>query len=89
MQHGIGKGRTRDDHRQVANGLYASYAKGRDLRRLEAIVGREAMSDDDRRMLDFADAFEKEIVHQGIERRSIVDTLDRSLALLKRFGVVS
>ncbi|HSP16557.1 MAG TPA: V-type ATP synthase subunit B [Thermoanaerobaculia bacterium] len=88
MQRGIGKGRTREDHREIANALYAQYAKGRDLRRLEAIVGREGMSDDDRKMLDFASAFEAEIVHQGSERRGIGETLDRSQALLQRFGLV-
>jgi V/A-type H+-transporting ATPase subunit B len=85
MQRGIGDGRTRADHRQIANAIYAGYARGRDLRRLEAIVGRDGMSAGDTRMLDFADAFEREIVHQGAERRGIADTLDRSRALLGRF----
>lgn len=87
MQRGIGEGRTRADHRAIANALYAGYAKGRDLRRLEAIVGRDGMSAADGRVLDFADAFEQEIVHQGGERRPVADTLDRSLALLGRFGL--
>jgi V/A-type H+-transporting ATPase subunit B len=87
MQRGIGQGRTRGDHRSIANALYAHYAKGRDLRRLEAIVGREGMGAADTRLLDFAEAFEREIIHQGAERRTVVDTLDRSLALLGRFGL--
>lgn len=87
MQRGIGEGRTRADHRDVANALYMHYAEGRDLRRLEAIVGREGLSDADRRMLDFADAFEREIVNQGPARRTIDETLDASRALLGRFGV--
>jgi len=87
MQRGIGKGRTREDHRAVANALYMHYADGRDLRRLEAIVGREGLGEADRRMLDFADAFEHEIVHQGDLRRTIVETLDASRALLERFGL--
>jgi V/A-type H+-transporting ATPase subunit B len=85
MQRGIGKGRTREDHRGIANALYMNYATGRDLRRLEAIVGREGMSDADRHVLDFADAFEREIVHQGSERRGIGETLDVSKRLLARF----
>jgi V/A-type H+-transporting ATPase subunit B len=89
MARGIGTGRTREDHRQTADALYAHYATGRDLRRLEAIVGRDAMSDDDKRLLDFADAFEQDIVHQGTERRSISATLDRSRALLERFALVT
>jgi len=87
MQRGIGKGRTREDHRAIANALYMHYASGRDLRRLEAIVGREGMSDDDRHMLDFAEAFEREIVHQGSVRRSIEETLDASRRLLEKFGL--
>jgi V/A-type H+-transporting ATPase subunit B len=89
MQRGIGKGRTREDHRDVANALYMHYASGRDLRRLEAIVGRDGMSEPDRRMLDFAEAFEREIVHQGDARRSINETLDLSRALLDKFGLLA
>lgn len=87
MQRGIGKGRTRDDHRDIANALYMHYAKGRDLRRLEAIVGRDGMTDSDKMMLDFAAAFEQQIVCQGTERRSINETLDRSRTLLEKFGL--
>jgi len=89
MQRGIGAGRTREDHRAIANALYMNYASGRDLRRLEAIVGREGMSNADRKMLDFADAFEHEIVHQGTVRRAIGETLDASRGLLERFGLVT
>ena len=89
MQRGIGKGRTRADHRQIANAIYSHYARGRDLRRLESIVGREGMAAADTRLLDFADAFERDIVHQGPERRSIDETLERSRALLGRFELAS
>jgi V/A-type H+-transporting ATPase subunit B len=88
MQRGIGKGHTREDHRDVANALYMHYASGRDLRRLEAIVGREGMSEPDQRMLDFAEAFEREIIHQGDARRSVNETLDLSRALLQKFGLL-
>ncbi len=75
MNLGIGEGKTREDHRAVANQLYAAYAQGRDLRRLVAIVGEEALSDTDRRYLHFADDFEKHIIGQGNTGRSIEDTL--------------
>ncbi|GAB4280144.1 MAG: ATP synthase subunit B [Coriobacteriia bacterium] len=75
MNLGIGEGKTREDHRAVANQLYASYAQGRDLRRLVAIVGEEALSETDRRYLRFADDFEDRIVGQGQEGRSIEETL--------------
>jgi V/A-type H+-transporting ATPase subunit B len=82
MNLGIGEGKTREDHRAVANQLYAAYAQGRDLRRLVAIVGEEALSDTDRRYLRFADDFEKTIIGQGQEGRSIEDTLNVSWELL-------
>ena len=75
MNLGIGEDKTRDDHRGVANQLYAAYAQGRDLRRLVAIVGEEALSDADRRYLRFADDFESRIVGQGDEGRTIEETL--------------
>jgi V/A-type H+-transporting ATPase subunit B len=85
MQKGIGEGRTRQDHRAIANRLYSFYARGRDLRRLEMIVGREGMTAEDRQMLGFADAFEMEFVHQGAVRRTVGETLDIGLSLIERF----
>jgi len=86
MQSGIGEAHTRKDHRKTADLLYKYYAKGRDLRRLEAIVGRDGMSESDKLTVDFADSFEKEFVNQGTERRNISDTLDTGMELLKRFN---
>lgn len=77
MNQGIGKGRTREDHRGIADQLYASYAQGKDVRSLSAIVGEEALSDNDKRYLRIADRFEKMFVKQGIyEDRTIEQTLD-------------
>jgi V/A-type H+-transporting ATPase subunit B len=87
MQKGIGEGLTRADHRTVSNHLYKYYAKGRDLRRLEAIVGRDGMTKADILMLDFADAFEKEFVGQGMTRRTVFETLDAGLELMKKFSL--
>ena len=75
MNLGIGPGKTREDHRNAADQLYASYADGRDLRRLVAIVGEEALSDLDRDYLKFADHFEKRFISQGNVDRSIETTL--------------
>ncbi|MDY0087656.1 MAG: V-type ATP synthase subunit B [Coriobacteriia bacterium] len=82
MNLGIGEGKTRNDHRAVANQLYAAYAQGRDLRKLVAIVGEEALSDNDRAYLRFADEFEKRIVGQGEEGRTIEETLAISWELM-------
>ncbi|HOJ34652.1 MAG TPA: V-type ATP synthase subunit B [Candidatus Hydrogenedentes bacterium] len=82
MNNGIGEGRTRADHRQLANQLYASYAHGRDIRRLMSIVGEEALGELDRKYLAFARAFEQQMIHQGESRRTIEETLDLGWRLL-------
>ncbi len=77
MNLGIGPERTREDHKQVSDQLYANYAEGRDLRGLVAIVGEEALSDRDKRLLTFAAEFESRFVRQKRdEDRSINGTLD-------------
>ncbi len=86
MQHGIGPGRTREDHRKIANSLYRYYSKGRDLRKLEAIVGREGLSESDRLMLDFSLVFESEFINQT-ERRTIDETLDKGLEIMEKFSL--
>ena len=83
MDAGIGKGRTREDHKQVSDQLYAAYAEGKDVRGLVAIVGKEALSDRDRKMLEFADRFEQEFIRQGAEEdRTIEQTLEIGWTLL-------
>ena len=77
MNAGIGPGLTREDHKAVSDQCYAAYAEGRDLRGLVAIVGKESLSERDRRFLDFADAFENKFVRQGHdEDRDIETTLE-------------
>jgi V/A-type H+-transporting ATPase subunit B len=83
MDAGIGKGRTREDHKSVSDQCYAAYAEGRDLRGLVAIVGKDALSERDRKFLDFADMFEKRLVRQGREEdRDIETTLNLMWDLL-------
>ena len=77
MNQGIGKEQTREDHRGLADQLYASYAQGKDSRALAAIVGEEALSETDRKFLRIASIFERKFVNQGLdEDRSIEQTLD-------------
>jgi len=77
MNLGIGKGHTREDHKKVSDQMYAGYAEGNDLRGLVAIVGKDALSERDRLLLEFADLFENRFVRQGYdEDRTIEDTLD-------------
>jgi V/A-type H+-transporting ATPase subunit B len=82
MNLGIGPGKTREDHRNVADQLYASYAYGRDLRRLVAIVGEEALTELDKKYLKFADEFEKLYITQGAVDRSIERTMEIGWDLL-------
>jgi V/A-type H+-transporting ATPase subunit B len=80
---GRGEGVTREDHADVSDQLYAAYAEGEDLRALENIVGREALSERDNKLLDFADRFENEFVNQGFDTdRDIEETLDIGWELL-------
>jgi V/A-type H+/Na+-transporting ATPase subunit B len=81
--HGNLRVLTREDHKAVSDQAYAAYAEGRDLRGLVAIVGKEALSDRDKRLLEFADRFEDRVVRQGRdEDRTIEGTLDLLWELL-------
>ena len=83
MQLGIGPKHTREDHGGVSSQLYASYAEGRDLRNLVAVVGEEALSERDKKFLAFANTFEHRFVTQGkYENRSIEQSLDLGWELL-------
>ncbi len=77
MKQGIGKGKTREDHAGVSNQLYALYAEALDLRNLVAIVGEAALSNRDKKILHFANEFERRFIKQGFyERRTIEQSLD-------------
>lgn len=83
MNLGIGPGKTREDHRAVADQLYALYAQGRDMRRLAAIVGEDGLADSDRRLLKLAQDFEQEFVNQGEQDRDVETTLDLGWKFLR------
>jgi V/A-type H+-transporting ATPase subunit B len=88
MNLGIGNGKTRDDHKKVSDQMYAGYAEGNDLRGLVAIVGKDALSERDRLLLEFADLFENRFVRQGYdEDRTIEDTLTIGWDLLSTLPV--
>lgn len=85
---GIGKGKTRDDHKDVLNQLFVAYARGKEAKELMAILGEDALSKLDLTYAKFADEFEKEFISQGFyTNRSINQTLDvgwKLLAMLPR-----
>lgn len=80
---GIGEGKTREDHADVLNQLFACYARGKEARELALILGEAALSDLDKLYLEFADRYEEEFVKQGeFESRTVVETLDLGWKLL-------
>ena len=80
---GIGEGKTRKDHADVLNQLFAIYARGKECKELMAILGEAALSDVDKLYAKFADEFENKYVSQGYEKdRSIEETLDVGWELL-------
>lgn len=81
---GIGKGKTREDHADSMNQLFAAYARGKDAKELSVILGEAALTDVDKLYAKFADAFEKEYVSQGYDtNRTIEETLNLGWKLLK------
>ncbi|MGC8777766.1 MAG: V-type ATP synthase subunit B [Candidatus Caldatribacteriaceae bacterium] len=81
---GIGKGKTREDHSDVANQLFAAYARGREAFELATILGEASLTELDRLYMKFAERFEDQFVRQGeYEDRSIDETLNIGWDLLR------
>merc|ERR1712194_358991 len=86
MKAGIGKGMTREDHSSVSDQLYAGYAIGQDTRAIKAVVGEEALNEEDLLYLEFIDKFEAKFITQGAyEHRDIFTSLDIAWTLLRIF----
>ena len=86
MKSAIGEGFTREDHPEVSNQLYAFYAQGKDTIAMKAVVGEEALSDDDKLFLQFLEKFEGEFLKQGpYDSRDIFRSLDICWDLLRLF----
>jgi len=83
MKDGIGAGYTREDHQDVANQLFSSYAKVFEARALASVIGEDELSETDKKYMEFGKAFEARFVGQGQnENRSITETLDLGWELL-------
>merc|ERR1712063_225677 len=86
MKSGIGKGMTPPDHPNVSDQLYANYAIGQDTRAMKAVVGEEALSEDEHKYLEFTEKFELKFLAQGpYENRDIFTSLDIAWTLLRIF----
>jgi V/A-type H+/Na+-transporting ATPase subunit B len=83
MNAGIGAGRTVPEHRAWADQLYALYARGKEARLLAAVVGEAGLAPEDRRALDFAERFERQVVGQGPGRRTLGETLAAGWSLMR------
>jgi V/A-type H+-transporting ATPase subunit B len=78
MRRGAGPGRTRDDHLAISAQVLALLARARQAEQLASLIGTDALSITEQRYLDFAQAFEHDVVVQGpTEARTLDDTLDR------------
>lgn len=82
MNNGIGEGKTEKYHRQWSDQIFSAYARGKDNRRLAAIVGEDALSEIDRKYIKFADEFEKLMINQRKEGRTIEQTFEVGWKLL-------
>ncbi|MBR6109875.1 MAG: V-type ATP synthase subunit B [Clostridia bacterium] len=81
---GIGKGKTREDHADTMNQLFAAYSRGKEAKELAVILGDAALSEVDKLYAKFADEFEAKYVSQGYTaNRSVEETLDIGWELLR------
>lgn len=81
---GIGEGKTREDHANTMNQLFAAYARGKDAKELMVVLGEAALTSVDKLYARFADEFEKRYISQGYRTdRTITETLDLGWELLR------
>ena len=80
---GVGKGKTREDHADTMNQLFAAYSRGKDAKELMAVLGEAALTDIDKLYAKFSEEFEKQYVSQGyVTNRDVIETLDLGWKLL-------
>lgn len=80
---GIGENKTREDHADLMNQLFASYAHGKNTVEMASILGESSLTDLDKLYVKFTEAFEQEFIKQGFyTNRSIETSLDLGWDLL-------
>ena len=83
MKDGIGEGFTRPDHPDVANQIFAAYARVQDARSLASVIGEDELSPADKAYMKFGQKFEKHFINQGAnENRTMDETLNLAWDLL-------
>lgn len=86
MGSATGAGKTTPDHREVSDQLYSFYSEGIGVRRLASVIGEEALTPEEKRLLDFASEFEGKVLNQPLfEKRSLERSLDLAWDALSRF----
>jgi V/A-type H+-transporting ATPase subunit B len=75
MNLGIGPKKTREDHKQLSDQLYALYAQGKELEKLTAIIGSEGLGTTEKQIIRFTERFEGEYINQGDQPRSLEESL--------------
>jgi V/A-type H+-transporting ATPase subunit B len=75
MNLGIGPKKTREDHKQLSDQLYALYAQGKEIEKLTAIIGSEGLGMTEKQIIKFTERFEKEYINQGDQPRSLEESL--------------
>lgn len=80
---GIGENKTREDHADLMNQLFASYAHGKNTVEMASILGESSLTELDKLYVKFTEAFEQEFIKQGFyTNRSIETSLDLGWDLL-------
>jgi len=88
MKRAIGPGMTRMDHPEVSNQLYSNYAGGKEMQQLKSVVGEEALSEEEKKLIKFEENFESLFIKQDeYENRTIYDSLEIAWTLLERFDL--
>lgn len=84
MKDGVGEGYTREDHWDVSNQLFASYANVQEVKALASVIGEDELSDIDKKYMEFGKKFEETFLNQGKEEeRSVIETLNLGWKLLR------
>ncbi|HLR88285.1 MAG TPA: V-type ATP synthase subunit B [Atopostipes sp.] len=82
--NGIGEGKTREDHAPTMNQIFSAYAEGKEAKELSVVLGEAALTESDKRYVEFTDRFEQEYVDQGnYTNRTIEESLDFGWELLR------
>lgn len=82
--NGIGEGKTREDHAATMNQVFSAYAEGKEAKELAVVLGEAALTEKDKKYVDFTNQFEEEYVNQGnYTNRTIEESLDHAWNLLR------